>query len=564
MASRLPRHGLSALAALLLGCGGTTATGLAGPSPVETLPPAPMATPVERAWHGGTVYFLLLDRFANGDPTNDDALGRARDAAPGRGFEGGDLKGVLQRLEAGWFDSLGVTAIWMTPFVEQVRGPVDEGTGKTYGFHGYWARDWTAVDPAFGTGDDLRAVVDAAHRRGIRVLMDAVINHTGPATATDPAWPADWVRTSPTCTYTTYLTTTACTLVANLPDVLTERDTPAALPPFLVDKWRAEGRLERERAELETFFARTGFPRTPRHHLIKWLTDWVRRYGIDGYRMDTAKHFGEGVSAELFAEARRAFDAWKAANPGKAVDGLGFLTLGEVYGWAPQGGRAYDFGDRRVDYFAHGYQALINFAFKADTARLDDVFTRYALLARGGLGGGLFLNYLASHDDGAPFDRRRQDPMGTGTRLLLAPGGAQVYYGDELARPLEVPGATGDANLRGAMNWGDLALPRTRIILEHWRKLGRFRRAHPAVGAGEHRRHQAQPYIFSRQVTVDARTDRVLIALDQPEGAKVVPVFGVFPDGTTLEDAYSGATGTVRGGVIRLPSGASTVLLAPR
>ena len=80
-----------------------------------------------------------------------------------RSFEGGDLAGVLQRIEQGYFDSLGVSAIWLTPFVEQIHGSVDEGTGKTYGFHGYWTRDWTAVDPALGTADDLRAVVDAAH-----------------------------------------------------------------------------------------------------------------------------------------------------------------------------------------------------------------------------------------------------------------------------------------------------------------------------------------------------------------------------------------------------------------
>ena len=82
-----------------------------------------------------------------------------------RSFEGGDLAGLLQRIEQGYFDSLGVNAIWLTPFVEQIHGSVDEGTGKTYPFHGYWTRDWTAVDPSLGTADDLRAVLDAAHAR---------------------------------------------------------------------------------------------------------------------------------------------------------------------------------------------------------------------------------------------------------------------------------------------------------------------------------------------------------------------------------------------------------------
>ena len=162
---------------------------------------------------------------------------------------------MLQKIEEGYFDSLGVTAIWMTPFVEQIHAGVDEGTGKTYGYHGYWTRDWTAVDPALGTEDDLRAVVDAAHRHGIRVLMDAVINHTGPATPQDPAWPDDWVRTGPNCSYKSYATTVDCTLVATLPDIRTDRDAPVELPPALLEKWQREGRRDRELAELDAFFA---------------------------------------------------------------------------------------------------------------------------------------------------------------------------------------------------------------------------------------------------------------------------------------------------------------------
>ena len=121
------------------------------------------------------------------------------------------------------------------------------------------------------------------------------------------------------------------------------------------------------------------------------------------------------------------------------------------------------------------------------------------------------------------------------------PGGAQIYYGDELARPLQVAGAEGDANLRSFMNWGDLERGgATAEVLEHWRKLGRFRRAHPAVGAGVHRTLQAKPYIFSRTLESGGRVDRVLVAMDQGEGAKTIPVFGVFPEGTELVDAYSG------------------------
>lgn len=519
-------------------------------------------------WNGATIYFLLTDRFANGDPGNDGALGRARDGAVLRSFEGGDLKGVLARIEEGYFDALGVTALWMTPFQEQVHGSVDEGTGKTYGFHGYWARDWTAVDPALGTEEDLRAVVDAAHRRGIRVIMDAVLNHTGPVTPLDPVWPADWVRTSPRCTYRTYETTVECTLVDNLPDVLTASDQAVDLPPSLLEKWAAEGRLEQEVAELDAFFQRTGHPRAPRYYLIKWLTDWVRDMGFDGYRVDTAKHFQEGISAELAAEAHQAFLDWKEANPEQVLDDLPFFMMGEVYGYGLAAGRDFDFGDRTVDFFDHGYDALINFAFKDDArAEPDELFTRYASALRDGdLRGLAVVNYVSSHDDGGPYDPDRSDPYGAGTRLLLAPGAAQIYYGDEIARPLRIEGAEGDANLRSPMDWSavDAQAPNEGSVLDHWRKLGRFRRTHPAVGAGAHRSLQAAPYVFSRTLDDGAAADRVVVALDQGEGEKTIPLGGTFPEGTVLTDAYSGATAAVSGDRVTLTTPWGTVLLEAR
>jgi alpha-amylase len=394
--------------------------------------------------------------------------------------------------------------------------------------------------------------------------MDAVINHPGPVTRQDPPWPGDWVRTDPTCSYRDYTTTVDCTLVAHLPDLRTERDDPVALPPALLEKWQREGRRDRELAELDAFFRRTGYPRAPRYYLIKWLTDWVRQLGIDGYRVDTAKHFGEAVSAELKREAGEAFADWKRAHPGHVVDGLTFYMVGEVYGWEPSQGRGYSFGDRIVDYWAHGYDGLINFGFKRDAAgSLDSLFTGYAAtLHEGALRGAAILNYVSSHDDGSPYDVDRKDPFGAGTRLLLAPGGAQIYYGDELARPLRVAGAEGDANLRSFMNWGDLeGGSATAGVLQHWRKLGRFRRAHPAVGAGVHRTLQAKPYIFSRSLETGGRVDRVLVAMDQGEGAKTIPVFGVFPDGAGVADAYSGVSGTVRNGAVSLTTGSGLVLL---
>lgn len=533
---------------------------------------APEAVPTDTSaiegpaafWNAATVYFLLTDRFENGDPTNDLAGGRAQDGAVARSYAGGDLAGVLRRIEDGYFEALGVDVIWMTPFVEQIRGSVDEGTGKTYGFHGYWTRDWTAVEPTLGTVDELRAVVEAAHRRGIRVLMDAVLNHTGPVTDLDPAWPDEWVRTGPRCAFRDYRTAIECTLVENLPDIRTESDAPVDLPPQLVEKWRAEGRLDQEVAELDAYFERTGHPRAPRFYVIKWLTDWVRELGFDGYRVDTARHIEESVSLELKEEAERAFADWKAAHPAQVIDALPFYMMGEVYGYSVNGGRTFDFGDRVVDFFDFGYDGLINFSFVHDAeTSIEELYARYSAALHGPLRGVSILSYADSHDDPNALDPERADPLGTGTRLLLAPGGAQIYYGDELARPLRVEGAQGDANLRSFMNWGDLGEAQTAATLEHWRKLGRFREAHPAIGMGVHRTLRAEPFLFSRISTADGG-DRVVVAMNLTPGPVTIPVHGVFADGTEVVDGYSGQTATVADDSVTLTTQSGLVLLAAR
>ena len=102
-------------------------------------------------WKAANVYFLLTDRFHNGDPSNDVNFNRTKETAVLRGFEGGDLKGITEKINEGYFNDLGINAIWMTPIVEQIHGGTDEGTGFTYGYHGYWAKDWTTIDPNFGT-----------------------------------------------------------------------------------------------------------------------------------------------------------------------------------------------------------------------------------------------------------------------------------------------------------------------------------------------------------------------------------------------------------------------------
>tara|TARA_R110001632_G_scaffold38339_2_gene96544 strand:- start:70509 stop:72146 length:1638 start_codon:yes stop_codon:yes gene_type:complete len=515
-------------------------------------------------WQGANVYFLLTDRFNNGDASNDINFERTKETGKLRGFEGGDIKGITQKIKEGYFTDLGINAIWMTPIVEQIHDGTDEGTGLSYGFHGYWASDWTAIDPNYGTKEDLKELVDIAHKKGIRILLDAVINHTGPVTEKDPVWPSDWVRTAPQCTYDNYQNTVTCTLVKNLPDIKTESNENVELPPHLVAKWKSEGRYEQEVKELDDFFKRTGHPRAPRFYIMKWLTDYITEFGIDGYRVDTVKHTEEFVWQEFKTACDDAFAAYKKDNPEKVLDDNNFYLVGEVYNYAISHGKAFDFGDKKVNYFDKAFSSLINFELKWNVKQMETqaIFNKYDSILNSEMKGYGVLNYMTSHDDGQPFDAKRELPFKTATMLLLTPGTSQVYYGDESARDLIIEGTIGDATLRSLMNWSDIANnTKTKEILTHWQKLGKFRVNHPSVGAGKHQMITKIPYVFSRMYNKEEYSDAVVIGLELPKGQKTMEVASVFKDGETILDAYSGKEAIVKKGTVTLITEHTIVLL---
>ncbi len=513
-------------------------------------------------WEGANIYFLLTDRFNNGNPENDLNYDRTDTTGPLRGFMGGDIEGITQKIKEGYFTDLGINAIWFTPVVEQIHGATDEGTGNTYGYHGYWAKDWTAIDPNFGTKKDLEILVKTAHKNGIRVLMDVVLNHTGPTTEVDPVWPSDWVIMEPVCEFTNYLNTTACTLVANLPDIKTATDEAVELPDALLAKWKKEGRLSVELDELQLFFDRTGYPRAPRYYIIKWLTDYINELGIDGFRVDTVKHVDEKAWSELYKESSYAFETWKKKHADLVLDKTPFYMVGEVYNYGISGGREFDFGDKKVDYFENGFKSLINFELKEDAKQeYETIFKKYNKLLNTKLKGASVLNYLTSHDDGSPFDKERKRPFYAANVLLLTPGASQVYYGDETARDLTIEGTIGDATLRSFMNWEELDSLKTREILTHWQKLGKFRNAHPAIGAGKHKRLGKKPYVFSRTYTEGDFKDKVAIGLNLPRGKKSLWVKGFFGDGTKLYDTYSSTLVEVKNGSVQLDNDFDIALL---
>jgi alpha-amylase len=504
------------------------------------------------------VYFAITDRFYNGDPSNDGAYGRQREAKPEDDvgtFHGGDLKGLTAKLKEGWFRELGVNAIWITAPYEQIRGWIVGGNKsfKHYAYHGYYALDFTVLDQAMGTPADLRELVATAHAQGIRILFDVVMNHPGyldlqtarglklkvlwpgseKATlanyhgfidynnfAFGDWWGRDWVRAG----LPGYLDGGRDELtkqLAYLPDFRTESPAPVKLPTFLRNKPDTRAR---------------DLPETPvRGYLVAWLTQWVREYGIDGFRADTVKHVEPAAWAELKVAATQALAEWKRENPTKKIDDEPFWMVGEDWGQGPERDPLHD----------SGFDALINFDFQNAALKAkhpEELYARYAALLSGRPGYST-LSYLSSHDTQL-FDRTRLEDAAAW--LMLAPGAVQIYYGDESARPAG-PAPAGDPQqaTRSDMNWGSVDAP----LLAHWRKLGRFRQAHVALARGEHRQLAEAPYTFSRVDT--ASGDRVVVAMDA-RGPTTIPVGEVFAEGRTLRDAYTGRTATVRQGQVQL------------
>ncbi len=532
-------------------------------------------------WDNATLYFLLTDRFLNNDTSNDFPYGRTAD--PIGGFQGGDLKGITQKINEGYFTDLGVTAIWFSAPYEQIHGAVPGywncyPCDQHYAYHGYYALDFTEMDANFGTNADLTDFVDAAHSKGIRVIMDIVLNHVGyeavadatefgfgplgdpwknPNNSLDP-YHADWCNWWTDSNGVSWIRkgddssdycAEACgggdlTLcLAGLPYIRTEMTTAVALPEILKTKWDTTKEAA-ELVELDTFFNQSGLPRTPANHIIKWLTDWVREYGIDGFRIDTYKHVERAIWGDLKTQAQLAFQDWKTANPSKVLDTLDFWMVGEWFGHGP---------DKNTEAATTGKtDALINFNFQGqggDPSSLDNTYTSYAAIASDPDWN--FVSYVSSHDT-YMFDR--SDLYDAATSLLLSPGAVQIYYGDETNRQ---PGSTGsDQDTRTMMNWGSMDT----VLLEHWQKLGQFRRDHPAIGAGSHVKLGDNPYTFKRDFSNTDTCDLVVVSVGA-SGSTTIDVSNVFQEGATLRDAYTGDTVNVSSGSVTFMPHANGVIL---
>ncbi|WP_425608796.1 alpha-amylase [Vibrio brasiliensis] len=482
----------------------------------------------EFTYHNANIYFVMVDRFNNGDASNDHSYQRQKDHQQEVGtFHGGDLKGVIAKLD--YIKSLGTDAIWLSPIVEQVHGFVgggESGSFPFYSYHGYWTRDFTKIDQNFGNEEDLRTLVAEAHSRGIKILLDAVINHAGYSTLADMQfdnlavvdrngmtdswakwkpqsgqnwhsyndhidyqsdqwvnwWGPDWVRAG-LPGYSQPGSSDTTMNLAGLPDFLTESSKVVTPPQWLLNN--PDTRV----------VAKEGY--TVADYLVEWQSDWVKRFGIDGFRVDTVKHVEGDVWLKLKQAASDSLNAWRAEND---QQGAPFWMMGEVWGHS-----AY-----RSPYADQGFDALINFDMqkKLDKgatcfSQMQDVYQNYSDSIQ--LTPDFTpVSYMSSHDTELFFNRFKSFDMqrNAANALLLSPGAVQIYYGDEVGRELGPYADDFHQGTRSDMVW---KLDKDREqLLSHWQTVGKFRQNHPAIGAGVHKQiDNKDAYVFSRTLGQD-------------------------------------------------------------
>ncbi|MFT7622877.1 MAG: glycosidase [Myxococcota bacterium] len=471
-------------------------------------------------WRDAVLYFAMTDRFADGDPQT----GAGNDCLPGdnkANWQGGDWKGVQQKIEAGYFEGLGVDTIWLTAVVDNPEGCFQGLLGKQYtSYHGYFPSGQTEPEGHLGTMQDLRDMVSAAHQRGLRVLVDLVANHlhdSHPFVSANPHWFHDYLSCGGGGFENAPI---ECWFESYLPDIDYRQDA--------VVEEMSEAAL--------------------------W---WVREADLDGFRIDAVKHMHDNFVRTLRHRIQEQLET---------IPGAVFWTVGETFTGDWGGGSGpnettikkyvaphmlhgqFDFPMywRLLQVFARGESSPLGM-----TDLLEQSFGYYGADA-------LMSNFLGNHDvprfmshaagqigdmwgNGAkeqgwdappqwPTDAEPYERLKLAWSFLFTINGAPlIYYGDEIG----MPGA-GDPDNRRPMvfdGWND----KQQAIYDHIGVIAAVRRAHPALSRGSYKTLATNDAILAYERSLDA--DRVVVLLNVSNTPRSI---GVSIGAGTWTDALSG------------------------
>ena len=400
------------------------------------------------------IYFVMTDRFANGDTSNDEGGLTGFPAVTGYDpedigyFHGGDLNGLTSKLD--YIKSLGFNSIWITPPVKQRYVQ-----GDSAAYHGYWGIDFTTIDPHLGTEEDFKNFVSESHKRGIKVIVDIVINHTADVIRYrgdvysysdmleypykdctgkkfDPAKYAGKSNFPKLCVNKSF----------PVPPVVSEKNKNIKAPAFLNDLTnyhnRGDSTFSGESSTFGDFFGLDDVF-TEKLEVVKGWTknwqDWITKFDIDGYRIDTAKH----VNPEF----------WQAFLPAILKTAA---SVGKSY--FPIYGEVWDTDPNYLSKFVTDYKfpGVLDFAFQAAASKyatygngerdLLDIFNQddlYTTATTSAYGLTTFLdnhdmgrigNFLQGNTDATPEQLLERNQFANALLFLLR-GGPTVYYGDE-------------------------------------------------------------------------------------------------------------------------------------
>ncbi len=467
-------------------------------NPAQGRPPSPVQVAPQQSWDDAVLYFVILDRFADGDPDNNQDVDRA---GPGS-FHGGDLTGLIANLDE--IADLGCTALWITPVQQQVPGYVSSVGFFDWGYHGYWADDFHAIDPRFGTEDQLAELVEQCHARGMKVLLDVVYNHCGYESRYIQEKGREWLRFGSYCGDDDL---TSC--LSGLPDFKT--DNPEV-----------------------------------REYLLEAHLGLADRVGLDGFRLDTVKHVEH--------------DFWQL-HRARTRERLGddFFLLGEVWGGDNEVMEPWfepDEMDAGIDFSFQG--SSIGFALGRGR---PIAFNRYLDMREDVREGHFVSHYLSSHD--TPGAILTLDGDVELFRLcvalqMTARGIPCVFYGEEVGRRV------GDwPENRSDMPWGGLGvlpgedIDRDEELRGFYKQLIAIRRAHPCLWRGEREgldfgKHHL---VFRRHDSESG--DQLLVALNRDAEAAAATV--------TLPENWNGdATDLLGGARFAAAAGSVELTIPPR
>ena len=461
-------------------------------------------------WDEAVIYFAVTDRFFDGNTSNNDAYG-VKDYNTGdkggSSYHGGDFAGLTQKLD--YLKDLGVNTIWITPIVENITSDQHDADTDTatYGYHGYWASDFTKLNQHLGTKEEFAALIEAAHSRGMKLMVDVVLNHAGYGTENyfnnilkdEDGNTIKMLRDS-----------------SNTVSGDDKQDALSDLPDFVT-----------EDAEV-------------RNQLIKWQTDWMEKYKIDYYRVDTVKHVDSTTWSAFKNSLTKVNPDFKMIGE---YSGAGYAnTAGELGTGSMDALLDFDFNDFAKDFVGGKISTVENSLLKR-----NGVLNNTATMG----------NFLNSHDeDTLQYKLVKESKFSeeeaynlmkvAATLQITAKGQPVIYYGDELgqAGANDWPYQTN----RRDFDWKELGAQKAdnNSIYKHYKTMLSIRNAYTDVFTRGSRNVVASSDEEGYDVVSRSYGGTTLyVGMNIKDAAKEVKVPVNANAGDTVKNLYDGKTYTV-------------------